>query len=131
VPGASGRDEDVLAFTPSTLGSTTSGTWSLYFDGSDVGLTDSSEDIDALDLAGGNLYLSTEGSFSVSGVLGADEDVFVCGIIGLGDVTACEYLPSLYFDGSTWGLAANDVDAFSFPVSNPVPPTSPAITLVP
>jgi hypothetical protein len=131
VPGASGRDEDVLAFTPSTLGSTTSGMWSLYFDGSDVDLADSSEDVDALDLAGGNLYLSTEGSFSVSGALGADEDVFVCGITGLGDVTACDYRPSLYFDGSTWGLAANDVDAFGFPLTNPVPPTSPAITLVP
>ncbi len=135
VPGPNtGRNEDVLAFTPTSLGAVTSGTWSMYFDGSDVGLGEwSGEDIDALDVADGNVYLSTVGDFSVDAVLGADEDVFVCTATSLGDLTACNYLPALYFDGSTWGLAANDVDGFHF-VSLPPPdvvPTVPAITLVP
>jgi hypothetical protein len=135
LPGlTTGKDEDVLAFTPTSLGSTTSGTWSIYFDGSDVGLSDSNnEDVDALDVtSNGNIYLSTLGDFAVPGLSGADEDVFVCAATSIGDVTACNYLPALYFDGSTWGLAANDVDAFNFLASGPGPsPTPSAVILTP
>jgi Tol biopolymer transport system component len=133
VPGlTTGRDEDVLAFTPTSLGSVTSGTWSLYFDGSDVGLAETNdEDLDALDVVGENLYLSTLGGFSVSGLSGVDEDVFVCAATSVGDVTACEYSPVLYFDGSTWGLTGNDVDALHFLAPPHIVPTDPAITLVP
>lgn len=129
---SAGRDEDVLLFTAASLGSTTSGTWLLYFDGSDVGLGESSdEDIEALDIVGEDVYLSTLGAFSVSGLSGADEDVFVCTATALGDVTACSYSPALYFDGSTWGLTGNDVDAFH---SSPLPyagTPSPQITVSP
>ncbi|HSB00776.1 MAG TPA: choice-of-anchor Q domain-containing protein, partial [Anaerolineales bacterium] len=130
VPGVSGgRDEDVLAFTPTSLGSTTSGTWALYFDGSDVGLSETSgEDVDALDVVGANIYLSTQGDFSVPGLSGADEDIFVCAATSIGDVTTCNYSPNLYFDGSTWGLAANDVDAFNFLGSGPAPTAVPSNT---
>jgi hypothetical protein len=130
-----GKDEDVLAFSPASLGNTTSGSWALYFDGSDVGLGDSNnEDVDALDvLSNGNIYLSTLGDFAVSGLSGADEDVFVCLPGSIGDVTACNYFPSLYFDGSTWGLAANDVDAFNYLASGPIPTAThtPRPTLTP
>jgi len=51
----------------------------------------------------------------VSGVSGDDEDVFVCTPTSLGLTTACTYSSTLYFDGSTWGLAANDVDAINVP----------------
>jgi len=130
VPGlTTGKDEDVLAFTQTSLGSTTSGTWSMYFDGSDVGLAEtSSEDIDALDVVNGNIYLSTQGDFSVDNILGADEDVFVCAATSLGGVTACNYSPGLYFDGSTWGVAANDVDAFNFLASGTAPTAVPGNT---
>ncbi len=122
VPGVSGKDEDVLAFTPTSLGDVTSGSWALYFDGSDVGLSETSgEDVDALDVVGGNIYLSTQDIFSVPGLSGADEDVFVCAATSIGDVTACNYLPSLYFDGSTWGLSANDVDAINLLGSGTAP----------
>ena len=133
VPGlTTGRDEDVLAFTSTSLGDVTSGTWSLYFDGSDVGLADSSnEDVDALDVTrNGNIYLSTLGDFAVNGLSGADEDVFVCVPSSIGLTTACNYSPTLYFDGSTWGLSGNDVDAFNFIVFTP-PSTPPAITPTP
>ncbi|RPJ27589.1 MAG: hypothetical protein EHM33_07475 [Chloroflexi bacterium] len=111
-----GRDEDILTFTPTSLGDATSGSWSMYFDGSDVGLGETSaEDVDALDVtANGNVYLSTLGNFLVNGLSGADEDVFLCMPASVGDVTACNYAPVLYFDGSTWGLTSNDVDAFKF-----------------
>ena len=122
-------DEDILAFTPVTLGDSTTGTWALYFDGSDVGLsTTSSEDIDALDVtSNGNIYLSTLGDFAVTGVSGFDEDVFVCVPTSLGSITACNYAPALYFDGSTWGLTANDVDAFNFLSLGPVSTSTPTI----
>ena len=117
VPGVTGaRDEDILAFTPTALGNTTSGTWAMYFDGSDVGLADNSnEDVDALDVApNGDIYLSTIGVFSVTGVSGDDEDVFVCTPTSLGSVTACTYSSVLYFDGSTWGQTSNDVDGSTY-----------------
>ena len=126
VTGISGAaDEDVIAFTPTTLGDNTSGTWSIYFDGSDVGLADSNnEDVDALDVtSNGNIYLSTLGDFAVNGLSGADEDVFLCAPTSIGPTTACNYSPALYFDGSTWGLAANDVDAINLPLVQPPPPS--------
>src|SRR6185436_9925234 len=70
----------------------------------------------------GKVYLSTLDAFSVNGVAGADEDVFICEPISLGDVTACNYSSALYFDGSTWGLSANDIDAFNFLSLGPTPP---------
>ena len=127
---SSGRDEDVLAFTPTSLGDVTAGTWAMYFDGSDVGLAEtSSEDVDALDVtSNGNIYLSTTGDFAVNGVAGADEDIFVCAPTSIGDATACAYSPTLYFDGSTWNLSANDVDAFNFLTLVPVPTSTPSST---
>jgi len=38
VPGVTGADEDVLAFSPTSLGATTSGTYTLFLDGSLIGL---------------------------------------------------------------------------------------------
>ena len=124
-----GKDEDVLAFTPTSLGDITSGSWATYFDGSDVGLAETSgEDVDALDVVNGKIYLSTADNFAVNGISGVDEDVFVCDAVSLGDVTACNYSSALYFDGSTWGLSANDVDAFNFLSVGSVPPSTPTHT---
>jgi len=132
VPGVTGNDEDILAFTPTTLGDNTSGTWAMYFDGSDVGLADtSSEDIDALDVVAGNIYLSTLGDFSVAGIAGALNDVFICSPTSLGDVTSCTFQPALYFDGSTWGLGTNNMDAFAFLALGPIPTATPSGTPAP
>ncbi len=132
VPGVAGKDEDILAFMPSSLGDVTSGTWAMYFDGSDVGLAETSgEDVDALDVVGGKVYLSTADNFSVSGLSGADEDVFVCEPTSLGDVTSCNYFSALYFDGSTWGLAGNDVDAFNLLSTGSIPTSTPINTPTP
>lgn len=117
VPGVSGADEDILEFTPTSLGATTAGTWALYFDGSDVGLaTSSDEDVDAVAVdASGRIYLSTVGAFGVTGVSGADEDVFVFAPTSLGATTAGTFGPGLFFDGSLYGLGANDVKAIDLP----------------
>jgi hypothetical protein len=114
--GASGNDEDLITFSPTLLGSTTSGTWSMYFDGSDVGLnTTSSEDITGvwIDPASNQLYLSTVGTFSVTGVSGDGADIFVCTPGSLGPMTSCTF--SMYWDGSTFGFAgevADGIDIF-------------------
>jgi hypothetical protein len=111
VTGASGADEDLLAFTPNALGSATSGTWALYFDGSDVGLgTSSDEDINAVEVnAAGKIYVSTLGSFSVSGVSGDGSDIIVCTPGSLGGTTVCSW--SMYWDGSSNGFSGEVTDA--------------------
>ena len=112
VGGVSTDDSDVVQFTPTSLGSTTAGTFSLYFDGSDVGLSSNGEDIDSLTLdAGGSLIVSTQGNFSGTGASGADEDLFI--FTGtLGSSTSGSF--ALYFDGSDVALnnsGGEDVDA--------------------
>ena len=115
VPGASGRGEDLTIFTPSALGSSTSGTWAVYFDGSDVGLSNSSpEDVNGtwVDEATGDIYLSTVGSFGVTGSSGDGADIFVCHPSSTGPSTSCSFGPGLYWDGSEHGFAGEILDAF-------------------
>jgi len=113
VSGISARDEDLLAFT-GTFGADTTGSFAMYFDGGDVGLGGSDVDAAAVDSTG-NIYLSTSDVFAVTGVSGDDEDVFVFDPTSTGPTTAGSYLPTLYFDGSAFGLAANDVYAIDLP----------------
>jgi hypothetical protein len=118
VTGVSGaRDEDLLAFSPATLGENTSGSWAMQFDGSDAGLGETSgEDVDGVAVAAnGEIYLTTLDAFAVSGVSGADEDVFLCAPTSLGNDTGCTYSSTLFFVGSAWGVAANDVDGIALP----------------
>ena len=106
---------DLLAFTPTTLGSVTTGTWAIYFDGSDVGLSILGEDVDAASVAvNGAIYLSTLGNFSVTGISGQDEDVFVCNAPVTGPNTTCTSF-SLFFNGTAYGLGADDVDGIDLP----------------
>jgi hypothetical protein len=116
VTGVSAGDEDLLQFTPTSLGSTTAGTWTMYFDGSDVGLSASGENVDAAAVdAAGRIYLSTTGGFSVPGVSGGDEDVFVFNPTTIGASTSGTFSSSLYFDGSAFGLGGNDISAIDLP----------------
>ncbi|MGH9259373.1 MAG: hypothetical protein ACRD08_05645, partial [Acidimicrobiales bacterium] len=109
VTGVSGQDEDLIEFTPTSLGDNTAGTFAMYFDGSDVGLSSTSdEDVDAVAVdASGRIYLSTIGSFSVSGRSGNDEDVFVFTPTSLGSTTAGTYSTVLFFDGSVYGVTGD------------------------
>lgn len=98
---------DIVRFVPSSLGTTTAGTFSWYFDGSDVGLAATAEDIDAIDrLADGRILISTSGSASVTGASGNDEDIFAFtpAVGGIGDNSSAGTW-AVYFDGSDVGLA--------------------------
>ena len=83
VPGLSGGASDLLLFTATSLGDVTSGSWSMLFDGSDVGLGDGSntfyENVDAawLDAATGDLYLGANGDFTTGAGFGGDQDDIV------------------------------------------------------
>lgn len=106
-------DSDIVRFTPTSLGANTAGTFSMYFDGSDVGLSTSDEDVDAISIdASGRLIISTVGACSMNGASGQDEDLFTFNATSLGSNTAGTF--SLLFDGSDVGLGSNsseDVDA--------------------
>lgn len=106
--GISGQDEDLFAFDPTTLGASTSGTWSMYFDGSDVGLgTTSSEDVDAVWIdPNGTIHLSTEGAFSVTNLNGDEDDISQFVPISLGDNTNGTF--SLFWNGSANGITSID-----------------------
>jgi len=114
--GVSARDEDLIAFTPTSLGANTTGSFSLYFDGSDVGLGDAGEDVSGVAVdASGRLFLSNAAAFAVPGVAGADEDVFVFTPTGLGSSTSGTYSPTLYFDGSAFGVASSRLSTIELP----------------
>ncbi|MCP3988970.1 MAG: hypothetical protein GY724_07840 [Actinomycetia bacterium] len=96
-------DADILLFTATSLGAgtATTGTWSFYFDASDVGMDAGSEDVDAIALApGGGLLLSTVGGASVGGGQTYDDsDVFKFEFTtGPGEVTDGNF--EAFFDGS-------------------------------
>ena len=64
VPNA--YDEDVHRFT-GTFGAVTAGTWALYFDGSDVGLTAAADDLGAITFDGADMLFSTFGTNTTPG----------------------------------------------------------------
>ena len=116
VSGLSAQNEDILAFAPTALGEDTAGTFSMYFDGSDVGLDGKNEDLDEVSVdEAGKLYLSTRAAFAVAGVSGGGEDVFVFDPTSLGSTTTGTYESSLFFDGSSFGLAGNNLESADFP----------------
>jgi hypothetical protein len=87
----------------------------MFFDASDVGLSSSSEAVDAAAIDGaGRIHLSTSGTFSVTGLSGADEDVFMFTPAQLGATTIGAYSSSLVFDGSLRGVTG-DVVAIDLP----------------
>ena len=112
VPGLSGLgDEDLLRFSPTSLGATTAGTWTVYFDGSDVALnTERSEDLHGAWVdANGDLYLTARGSFTAAGATGTGSDVFTCTTPTTGTNTTCGS-NSIFFDGSANGYGSETMD---------------------
>jgi hypothetical protein len=60
------KPQDLVKFCATQTGTTTAGSFTMYFDGSDVGLDASSEVIDAVEvLPGGDLVISTKDKFSI------------------------------------------------------------------
>lgn len=113
---------DILAFTPTALGETTAGTWSLYFDGEDVGL--SGVGVDGISVSdGGDLFLTSSNSFNLPELSAKDEDVFIFQPSSLGEQTAGTFASALLFDGSH-RRAGGDLKALDFTtvqISTPPP----------
>ncbi len=64
-----------------------------------------------MDSVSGDIYLSTVGAFSVTGVAGDGADIFVCAPSSLGTSTACSF--SMYWDGSLRGFGGEIADGVS------------------
>jgi len=102
--GVGFKDEDILAFDYA------SGTYSMHFDGSDVGLGASGVEIDAFHInPDGTILISVEPSTTIPDV-GSIDDTDIVRFIptSTGDNTAGSY--EMYFDGSDVGLDANTGD---------------------
>lgn len=109
IPGVGAvADEDIVAYDP------VAGTWSLYFDGSDVGL--GSLAIDGLHRqSNGDLLISITTDSAIAGLIGGpsgtsvdDSDIVRFTPTSLGATTAGTW--NFHFDGSDVGLTANDED---------------------
>lgn len=100
VDGLLAHDEDLLAFTPAARDEAGQGAWSLYLDGSDLGLDEASEDISSVSLDHTDLYLTTNGHFDAA--IGANR---VRGnrksLLGFAPFTSGENTTGLLFD--PWG----------------------------
>ncbi len=110
VPGVVGSGTDLLKFVPTKLGSATAGTWSMYFRGSAVGLSTTSENIDGVAaLSDGRLILSTSGNFQVSGFSGNGADLMSFAPTRLGNATRGYW--DAYLNSDNVGLTSFNVDA--------------------
>lgn len=126
INGLNVDDSDIVMFNASSLGESTDGTFELWLDGSDIGLTTGGEDVDAIHFTDGqfdSLSFSTTGNFSIPASLGGpldgrDEDIVVCGS-EIPDTDpedfACSSLV-IEVDGTDSGLdePTEDVDALDF-----------------
>lgn len=114
LPNVTADDSDILRFTPASTGAATDGTFAIWFDGSDVGLTTAAEKIDAIAFTpDGDLVISTGSAATVAGLAGtlkaADEDLLRFEATSLGSVTAGTW--SLYFDSSDVSAKLGDIVA--------------------
>jgi len=108
-----GKDEDVLAFSPTNLGNYTRGSFSLYVDGSDLKLDDDKgEDIKGISiLNNGRLVLSTLGLFKARGLSGNGSDLFYLQSNSLGDNTEGKF--KIFSDSSANGFGNEVIADFS------------------
>jgi hypothetical protein len=133
--GTSALDEDLIRVPIS--GGQPAGNWSTYFDGSDIGLTATSEDIAGAwyDADRNILHLSTVGAFSIAGLSGTGADVFRCEGLVSGDATACGVL-AMTWRGAQHGIGTQQVDAVTLlpgtgtatPSATPNPTNTPTPT---
>lgn len=109
------EDSDIIRFVPASTGAITAGEFVWYLDGSDVGLTTASEDIDAIGITkDGRLIISTKRAFSVGNsgsdplgdITGSGRDLLAFTPAQLGATSIGTW--KLYFDGSDIDLIDED-----------------------
>lgn len=86
-----GTGHDLLALTPTQTGANSAGQWALYLDGSDVGLTLASENIDAVWARENEILLSATGAAAVADLAFGPADLARCVPSALGSVSACTF----------------------------------------
>ncbi|MCP4206981.1 MAG: tandem-95 repeat protein, partial [Shimia sp.] len=110
VGGVDFKDEDILSFDTST------GVWSMFFDGSDVGLDANGQEINAFRIDVDGSVLLSLGTVGAIPDVGSVDDYDIVRFIptSTGDTTAGSY--ELYFNGEDFGLdtASEDIDAIGF-----------------
>ena len=113
VESLSVKGEDLVVFSASNFGPHTSGVWDMYFDGSDVGLSHPQENIWGtwIDANTGDIYLTTKGDFSVPGLKGSGNSIFICHPESLGVNTTCNF--GMFWDGLRYDFGHEIVDGFS------------------
>lgn len=110
VTNATFANEDILVFNPSQLGTTTSGSWAVHFDGSNVGLGAVNTQAIHLMLNESNgaqiLYATFGKTIQIGGTTVEPRDSIRCWIrtVGLNN-TSCDWLGKEFF-GSVNGLPA-------------------------
>ncbi len=121
VPGIGKVDDsDLVRFAPTALGANTTGAFQLYFDGSDVGLTQDDEDIDALTvLKDGRLLMSTTGKYNVANLSGDRQDLLAFTPQRLGADTDGAW--SLYLKGEAVGLTKSSENVAGVWINETVP----------
>ena len=120
VEGVSSSDEDILRVQPNEDTSDPLDTWSVFLDGGDIGLYSlDSEDVNAISLGSqGDIYLSTIGDAEVTNsmdevIAASNVKVLQFSPFSLGSETAGNFQDDFIFDGSDFGLSAQNIDAFS------------------
>ncbi|MCP4407362.1 MAG: hypothetical protein GY807_06300, partial [Gammaproteobacteria bacterium] len=110
VGGVDFDDDDILSFNTST------GMWSMFFDGSDVGLDANGQEINAFHIDVDGSVLLSLGTVGAIPDVGSVDDYDIVRFIptSTGDTTAGSY--ELYFNGEDFGLdtASEDIDAIGF-----------------
>ncbi len=106
---------DLVRFVPTSTGWDTAGTWEFWFDGSDVGLATTGENIDAVDvMPDGSLLVSTQAAMTVPGFTNvAAQSILRFIPASLGAVTSGSW--QWYLDSRDVALLATteNVDAIS------------------
>lgn len=117
---------DIVSFKATSLGSTTAGTFTLWLDGAQIGLDTPEEDLDALEVRGNELFISTAGPYAVPGAEGSGADIVTCRLKPAGEGGGCGPF-TRPFRGAAAGLGAagEEVDAFAFDTVDPAPVTDP------
>lgn len=78
--------------------------WTVYFDGSDVGLTTEDENVNGAWIdETGLIFLTTTDSFDVTAISGDGSDIFICDPGIIGSNTTCTYSTPLFWNGSAHG----------------------------
>ncbi|WP_345321629.1 putative Ig domain-containing protein, partial [Novipirellula rosea] len=106
------RDSDIVKFHPTSHGVLTAGSFEWFFDGSDVGLSPTSGDVDSISFTpDGRLLVSLLGNYLLPGLPLSGDDLLVLnqGVYGID--TSGEW--AMYLDGSELGLEGNNVQGVS------------------